>query len=79
MADRSEHAPESRDSLPEPESKRHKPEPAPENVVHLTLEDGLLDKKLSEFTPILAHQVKADLKLKGAFGRLSSRAPSRTW
>ena len=48
MADRSEHAPESRDSFPEPESKRHKPEPAPVNVVHLTLEKGLLDEELSE-------------------------------
>jgi hypothetical protein len=67
MADRSEHAPESRDAFPEPESKRrkrHKPEPEPENVVHLILEKGLLDEELSEFTPILAHQVKADPRKK---------------
>jgi hypothetical protein len=64
MADRSEHAPESRDSSPKPKSKRHKPAPEPENVVHLILEKGLLDKELSEFTPNLAHQVKADPRKK---------------
>jgi hypothetical protein len=64
MADRSKHAPESRDSSPEPESKRHKPEPAPENVVHLILERGLLDKKLLEITTNLAHQVNADPRKK---------------
>jgi hypothetical protein len=63
MADRSEHAsPESRDASPE--SKRHKPEPAPENVVRLTLEKGLLDKKLLLSTTNLAHQVKADPRKK---------------
>jgi hypothetical protein len=60
MADRSEHA--SPDSSPE--SKRHKPEPEPENVVHLTLKNGLLDKELSEFTTNLAHQVNADPRKK---------------
>jgi hypothetical protein len=65
MADRSEHAsPQSRDASPEPESKRRKPAPEPENVVHLILEKGLLDKELSEFTPNLAHQVKADPRKK---------------
>jgi hypothetical protein len=61
-----EHAPESGqtiespDSSPEPERKRHKPEPEPKNVVPLTLKNGLLDKKLIELTPNLAHQVNAD-------------------
>jgi hypothetical protein len=65
MADRSEHAsPESPDASPEPERKRPKPEPEPENVVHLTLEDGLLDKKLLEITTNLAHQVNADPRKK---------------
>ena len=64
MADRSEHAPESRDASPKPESKRHKPEPEPENVVHLILENGLLDKKLLEITTNLAHQVNADQRKK---------------
>jgi hypothetical protein len=67
MADRSEHAPESRDSSPEP--KRHKPEPAPENVVHLTLKNGLLDKKLLEFTPNLAQQVNTGGKKPGGIAK----------
>jgi hypothetical protein len=66
MADRSQHAspesPESRDASPEP--KRHKPEPEPGNVVHLTLKKGLLDTELSAFTPNLAHQVNADPRKK---------------
>jgi hypothetical protein len=62
MADRSEHAPESRDASPE--RKRPKHEPDPVNVVRLTLEKGLLDEELSEFTPNLAHQVNADQRKK---------------
>ena len=63
MADRSQHAPESRESRDaSPEPKRHKPEPG--NVVHLTLKKGLLDEKLLEFTPNLAHQVNADPRKK---------------
>jgi hypothetical protein len=64
MADRSEHAPESRDSSPEPEPKRHKPEHDPVNVVRLCFRKGLMDKELSEFTPNLAHQVNADQRKK---------------
>ncbi len=65
MADRSQHAsPESRDASPEPECKRHKPELEPGNVVHLILENGILDEKLLELTPNLAHQVNADPRKK---------------
>ena len=69
MADRSKHAPESRDSSPEPESKRHKPEPAPENVVHLTLEDGIFNKDLPKFTPNVAQQVNTGGKRPGGIAR----------
>jgi hypothetical protein len=70
MADRSEHAsPESRDSSPKPESKRHKPEPEPENVVHLTLEDGIFNKDLLELTPNLAQQVNTGGKRPGGIAK----------
>ena len=76
MADRSQHAPESRetifesrDSSPEPESKRHKREPEPKNVVHLILENGLFDKELLEFTPNLAQQVNTGGKRPGGIAK----------
>ena len=67
MADRSKHAPESRDSSLE--SKRHKPEPAPENVVHLTLEDGIFNKDLLELTPNVVQQVNTGGKRPGGIAR----------
>jgi O-acetyl-ADP-ribose deacetylase (regulator of RNase III) len=67
MADRSKHAPESRDSSPE--SKRHKPEPEPENVVHLTLENGIFNKDLLKRTPNLVQQVNTGGKKPGGIAK----------
>jgi len=72
MADRSEHAsPESRDSSPERKRPKHEPEtePAPENVVHLTLKNGLFNKELLGFTPNLAQQVNTGGKRPGGIAK----------
>jgi hypothetical protein len=62
MADRFEYAP---DSSPERKRPKHEPKTEPcRSVIRLSFPKGLLDKGLLEFTPHLAHQVKADPRKK---------------